>query len=211
MKKIALIVALESEYALVKKVLGDKPGFSLSLCGIGKVNAAIGATALIERDRPDAIISTGVAGGLTSGLKPLDVVVAERIAYHDVWCGEPCEWGQVQGYPRIFQTAPELYSKAMGLSVEDVSIRGGLQLSGDRFISAPDIPRLLSLYPEAISVDMESGALAQTCYRYGIPFISFRVISDSADEGSYNDFWARATEHSFRVLEAYLEALSAAV
>ena len=207
MKKIAVIVALESEYALVQKAIKNMPGVSLSMCGIGKVNAAVGATALIERDRPDAIISTGVAGSLTSALKPLDVVAAERIAYHDVWCGEGVEYGQVQGFPKFFQTDRDMYTKAMALSVDGVSIKGGLQISGDRFITAKDLPALREMYPDAISVDMESGALAQTCHRYGIPFISFRVISDSSDESSYADFWTEATEHSFRVLESYLNSL----
>lgn len=207
MKKIAVIVALDSEYDLVQKAIKDMPGVSLSRCGIGKVNAAVGATAIIEKDRPDAIISTGVAGSLTESLKPLDVVVSERIAYHDVWCGEGVEWGQVQGFPKFFQTDEELYSKAMSLKVDGVTIKGGLQISGDRFITSKDLPILKEMYPDAISVDMESGALAQTCYRYGIPFISFRVISDSSDESSYADFWSMATEHSFRVLESYLKSL----
>ena len=63
MKKIAVIVALESEYAMASRFLADRPGISLSLCGMGKVNAAIGATAIIGKERPDAIISTGLAGG----------------------------------------------------------------------------------------------------------------------------------------------------
>ena len=207
MKKIAVIVALESEYELVSKALAGRKDIILSLCGIGKVNAAVGATALIEREHPDAIISSGVAGAIDPGLRPMDVIVASRVAYHDVWCGPPNAFGLVQGYPQFFDADKDLYAKAMSLSVDGLSNKTGLQISGDRFIVADDIPALHSLYPEAISVDMESGALAQTCYRYGIPFISFRIISDSADEGSYTDFWTQAPENSFRVLKSYLETL----
>ena len=207
MRKIAVIVALESEYELVRKSLSTMPGVNLSLCGIGKVNAAVGATSIIERSRPDAIISTGVAGAVDASLKPMDVIVAERVAYHDVWCGSGNEWGQVQGFPLYFEADKELYAKAIGISVDGLSLKGGLQISGDRFITADDLPALRKLYPDALSVDMESGALAQTCHRYGVPFISFRVISDSADEGSYNDFWTKAPENSFRVLKTYLDSL----
>ena len=207
MKKIAVIVALEREYELVGKALAGRPDISLSLCGIGKVNAAVGATEVILRDRPDAIISSGVAGAIDASLKPMDVIVASRVAYHDVWCGPPNEFGVVQGYPHFFEAGKELYDKAMSLSVEGVAIKGGLQISGDRFIVAEDIPALHRLYPEALSVDMESGALAQTCHRFGIPFISFRILSDSADEGSYTDFWTKAPENSFRVLKSFLETL----
>ena len=207
MKKIAVIVALESEYELANKALEDMPGVSLSLCGIGKVNAAIGATSIIERERPDAIISTGVAGAIDGSLKPMDVIVAEKVAYHDVWCGPGCEPGNVQGLPQFFEADKYLYDKAMALSVPGMAIKGGLQISGDRFIVAEDIPALRAMYPEALSVDMESGALSQTCYRYGIPFISFRIISDSADESGYTDFWTQAPENSFRVLKTYLDTL----
>lgn len=50
----------------------------LTQCGIGKVNAAVGATELIRRFAPDCIISTGVAGGIDACLKVMDVVVSER-------------------------------------------------------------------------------------------------------------------------------------
>lgn len=207
MKKIAVIVALESEYKLVSKAVEGKDNIILSMCGIGKVNAAVGATALIERERPDAIISSGVAGAIDASLRPMDVIVARQVAYHDVWCGPPNPFGLVQGFPQYFDADADLYAKAMSLSVDGLTIKGGLQVSGDRFIVADDIPALHSLYPEALSADMESGALSQTCYRYGIPFISFRIISDSADEGSYTDFWTKAPENSFRVLKSFLDLL----
>lgn len=207
MKKIAVIVALESEYEIAERVLSGKPGISLHLCGMGKVNAAIGATSLIERDRPDAIISTGLAGAIDRSLHTMDIIVARQVAYHDVWCGEGNEMGQVQGLPRFFDMDKELYDKAMSLSVEGLTIKGGLQISGDQFINAEDVPRLLKLYPEALSVDMESGALAHTCYRYGIPFISFRVISDGCDESTYNDFWTKAPENSFKMLKSFLDTI----
>lgn len=207
MKKIAVIVALESEYAMTSRFLADRPGISLSLCGMGKVNAAIGATAIIGKERPDAIISTGLAGAIDPSLRTMDIIVARQVAYHDVWCGEGNEWGQVQGLPRFFDADRDLYGKAMSLKVEGLSLKGGLQISGDRFINAEDVPGLRSMYPEALAVDMESGALAQTCFRYGVPFISFRIISDGCDESTYNDFWTKAPENSFRLLRSYLDLL----
>ena len=68
----------------------------LTQCGIGKVNAAVGATELIRRFAPDCIVSTGVAGGIDACLKVTDVVASDSLAYHDVWCGDGNEYGQVQ-------------------------------------------------------------------------------------------------------------------
>ena len=41
--KIGIIVAMEKELLQLKNVLGDDPRYSLMQCGIGKVNAALGA------------------------------------------------------------------------------------------------------------------------------------------------------------------------
>ncbi len=198
---------MQKEYDLAQKAIAGMPGISLSICGMGKVNAAVGATSVIERNRPEAIISTGVAGALDDSLKPMDVIVARQVAYHDVWCGPGCEPGMVQGLPQYFEADKDLYAKAMAMSVEGLTIKGGLQISGDRFITGDDVPALRTMYPQALSVDMESGALAQTCYRYGIPFISFRIISDSADGDAYDDFWDQVPGNSFRVLKTYLDSL----
>ena len=63
--------------------------------GIGKVNAAIGAVELIKRFKPDALINTGVAGGIDTCLNVMDVVAGQRVTYHDVDCGPESALGQV--------------------------------------------------------------------------------------------------------------------
>ena len=66
-------------------------------------------------------------------------------------------------------------------------------------------------YPEALAVDMESGAIAQTCHLLGVPFLSFRIISDTPGaEGhfeQYNDFWGTMAQRSFGVTKLFLENL----
>ena len=52
--------------------------------GVGKVNAALTTTLLVERYAPAAVVFTGVAGGLDPELQPGDVVVAERLVHHDL-------------------------------------------------------------------------------------------------------------------------------
>ena len=52
--------------------------------GIGKVNAAIGTTLLLDVYRPEAIINTGSAGGFGEDLAIGDVVVSSEVRHHDV-------------------------------------------------------------------------------------------------------------------------------
>ena len=183
----------------------------LTECGIGKVNAAVGTVELIHNCRPDCIISTGVAGGIDTCLAVMDVVVSRQIVYHDVWCGDGNEYGQVQGLPARFEGDARLYACACEVQ-SDSRIHGGLICSGDKFItSRNELDGIKGAFPEGLAVDMESGAIAQTCFLYNIPFLSFRIISDTPGvkdhTKQYQDFWGEMAEHSFRVTEAFLKAL----
>ena len=66
-------------------------------------------------------------------------------------------------------------------------------------------------FPEGLAVDMESASIAQVCYLYQIPFISFRIISDTpgADKHfeQYQNFWGEMADRSFHVTETFLKAL----
>ncbi len=174
-------------------------------CGIGKVNAALGCRALIDNFEPELIINTGVAGGTGSAAKVLDVVIADRVAYHDVWCGPGTVPGQAADCPLHFAGSP--YVLGMKWLQELPHVKFGLVASGDVFVDSPDtVAGIKSMYPDAAGIDMESGALAQTCHRMGIPFICLRVISDTpgevADNGAqYESFWTAAPQEAFDIVK----------
>ena len=71
---------------------------------------------------------------------------------------------------------------------------------------------IVEKFPEAKAVDMESCAIAQTCYLNNVPFISFRIISDiplrDTDASQYHDFWNTIADRSFQVTKTFVEALS---
>ena len=52
--------------------------------GIGKVNAAMTTTLLIEHFQPNKVIFTGIAGAVNQQLQPGDIVIAEKTAHHDM-------------------------------------------------------------------------------------------------------------------------------
>lgn len=78
----------------------------LARSGLGKVCAAVGVLELIKNFAPDCVINTGVAGGIDVKTRVMDVVAGESVVYHDVWCGEPNLYGQVQGLPACFAGSP---------------------------------------------------------------------------------------------------------
>ena len=111
-------------------------------CGIGKVNAALGAQQMISEFRPDVIISSGCAGGNGDDVNVQDVVVSTELCYHDVYCGtaidHSTQYGQVQGMPARFQADPRLLAKARQLADGDhaLAIHPGLIVTGDWFASS---------------------------------------------------------------------------
>ena len=183
----------------------------LQKSGIATVNAAIQTVEMIRQYKPDVIISSGCAGGNGDDINLQDVVVSSELAYHDVYCGRAIDdttiYGQVQGLPPRFGVDPYLLEKALLTGAKP-----GLIVTGDWFVDTKEKMReIISHFPEAKAVDMESAAIAHTCYLYKVPFISFRVISDiplrDTDASQYHNFWDTIAQHSFQVTRTFIEKL----
>lgn len=212
--KIGIIVAMDKELKQLQ-ALFDSSEVRVEKCGIGKVNAALGAQRMINEFHPDVIISSGCAGGNGDDVNIQDVVVSSELCYHDVYCGTAIDnstvYGQVQGLPARYNAAPELLAKAEALNC-GVTVHPGLIVTGDWFVDSKDKMReIIGHFPEAKAVDMESCAIAQTCYINNVPFISFRVVSDiplrDTDASQYHNFWDTVAEKSFQVTKTFVESL----
>lgn len=104
--------------------------------------------------------------------------------------------------------------KAFNLNkhLKDISVHPGLIVTGDWFVDTKEKMReIIKHFPEARAVDMESAAIAHTCYIYKVPFISFRVISDiplrDTNAAMYHNFWDTIAENSFQVTKTFIESL----
>lgn len=212
--KIGIIVAMDKELQQLQSLFTDG-NVMVQKCGIGKVNAALGAQRMINEFHPDIIISSGCAGGNGDDIQIQDVVVSAQLTYHDVYCGKAIDdttiYGQVQGLPARYETSPELLAKATALDC-GVKIHPGLIVTGDWFVDSKEKMReIIAHFPEAKAVDMESCAIAQTCYLNHTPFISFRVVSDiplrDTDASQYHHFWDSIAEHSFQTTKHFVDSL----
>ena len=224
--KIGIIVAMRKELDLLLPLLKDSEESRMSgfefhrgrvgqhdvmvmQCGIGKVNAAMGTLMLVNHFSPNFVINSGVAGGADKSVNVMDVVAGARVAYHDVWCGPESEVGRVQGLPLYFEGAQKL----LDLLPERDDIHKGLICSGDQFIDKmEDVNRIKGNFPDALAVDMESGAIAQVCHVCGVPFLAMRVISDSPGAShdntrQYLDFWTDAPQETFALVKDLIRQL----
>ena len=210
--KIGIIVAMDKEFAQLQKVFGNDPNVVLQKCGIGKVNAAIGATMMIEKHHPDVIISSGCAGGADPSLNVGDVVVAAETTYHDAYCGDNCAYGQIMGMPKRYILSDKLNVIVQQFGADCSTISMGLTVSGDWFVDTREkMCEIMQHFPEAKAVDMESCSIAQVCYTFDVPFVSFRIISDvplkDHKAAMYFDFWDRLADGSFEVTNRFVELL----
>ena len=181
-------------------------------CGIGKVSAARCTQVLIDRFAPGAVINTGIAGGLASGLAVGDIVVADGLVQHDfdaapigfvrgcVCMGDP-------GAPTVF--APDavlsaLLAQTAGNAIGAQRVHRGLVATGDAAAKAA----IRRAFPAAMAAEMEGGAVAQAASMSGVPFAVVRAISDLADgtaAASFEQFEQHAADAS---AAAVLQALA---
>ena len=222
MTTIGIIVAMSKELELIKELITDCKSHKIHnfeciegeiagkhvvvmQSGIGKVCAAVATVEFIKAFRPQYIINSGLAGGIDKDCKVMDVVVGSEVVYHDVWCGEGNAYGQVQGLP-------EKYSANNSLLSEISNCHIGLICSGDKFISNSDeLANIKEKFPQGLAVDMESGAIAQVCHMYNVPFLSLRIISDNPGIDNhwqqYQDFWQHAPYASLDIIKQVLSKI----
>lgn len=176
----------------------------LVLARVGKVAAATTAAAVIERFGAKAIVFTGVAGGVGSGVRVGDVVLGEGFIQHDMDASPlfpryeiPLTGSSVFAPDAVLHAT--LYAACVqglaGRSYQGhaVQVHRGLIASADRFVnSAAEVRVLLEAMAAhghaPLAVEMEGAAVAQTCADYGVAFAAVRTISDRADDNSHVDF-----------------------
>ncbi|MCR5458217.1 MAG: 5'-methylthioadenosine/adenosylhomocysteine nucleosidase [Clostridiales bacterium] len=165
----------------------------VSICGMGKVNAAICAQTMIMTFTPDVIINVGVGGALDSTLKLGDIVISDRLVQHDVdtsYLGDPI--GYISGTDKTFFDADKTVRDRLEKAIKELnySYRIGTIASGDQFISSKEAKDRIVKNFGGIVAEMEGAAVAHVCYVANVKFCILRSISDGADENSNMDFFS---------------------
>ena len=115
----------------------------------------------------------------------------------------------MQGLPLYYDAPVEI----LNIVPQWPIIKKGLIVSGDQFIDNEEVLNgIKNHFPDAMAVDMESGAIAQVTHIYNVPFVSMRVVSDSPGASNdnttqYNDFWTDAPQHTFEVVKEIISRI----
>ncbi len=189
--RVLFLCAMEEEAKILRDEKAAPFKKIVEVVGIGKVNAAVNAAMFIEKYNPNYVVSFGYAGGIQNNMiKKKDLIVGDRVFYHDVWCGEPNLIGQVQGCPQYFDCAENrtilnFIVLATDIIPRDTArvIHDGTIATGDSFVTKKEeAQRIKQIYWNTLCVDMESAAIAQVCYGKKIPFMAYKMVSDIIGE-----------------------------
>ncbi len=176
--------------------------------GVGKVAAAVTAQMLVDRFGVDALINTGMAGGLDSRLAVKDLVVGTAALQHDF---DITAFGHAPGYmygeddqnATLFQADTQLVELALAAAArvlpEGSKAITGTIASGDVFVDDSALKAQIIRRHAAAAAEMEGGAIAQTAAENGVPFVILRTISDLAEHQA---------NVSFEELEIYVGKLA---
>lgn len=185
----------------------------VAVSGVGKVNAAICAQAMIMRYEPRFIINSGVAGGLDSELNICDTVIATSVIQHDMDTsplGDPI--GFISGIgvvdiPADTELSEKLHQAALKNGIHSIL---GKIVSGDQFINSREKKDFLKKTFAASACEMESAAIGHVCFKNEVPFAILRSISDNADDSShlsYTEFVEIAADNLEKVMKTFFESI----
>ncbi|WP_243290717.1 5'-methylthioadenosine/S-adenosylhomocysteine nucleosidase [Bacillus sp. FJAT-47783] len=229
--KVAIIGAMEEEVTILRDQLENKEKEVIAGCeftsgtlngvetillksGIGKVNAALSTSILLDRFQPDYVINTGSAGGFHESLNVGDVVISTEVRHHDVDVTVfGYEYGQVPGLPAAFVPDEKLVQIAeeKAKQITEIQVVKGAIATGDSFMNdQARVDFIRSKFPALYAVEMEAAAVAQVCYQFGTPFVIIRALSDIAGKESnvsFEQFLDQAALHSTNMVVNIIDEL----
>lgn len=157
----------------------------LTLCGIGKVNAAICSQRLCDYVDLDVIINSGVAGGVCDKLNVCDVAISDTLTYHDF---RPLQLLDKYSPGRsVFKADNKLIKlannacKYLNETGEKFNYENGMIVSGDIFVEDNEYKKHLKEEFNAVCTEMEGAAVVHTALVNNVSALVIRAISDNAD------------------------------
>jgi adenosylhomocysteine/aminodeoxyfutalosine nucleosidase len=162
----------------------------LAYSKIGKVNAALTASILIEKFGAKKILFSGVAGAVDRDLKIGDLIIANKTCQHDI---DLTVFGYEPGFipeSKVFFECDETLNKiAKNVAKKlNIKLKEGIIASGDQFVHSKERKEWIAKTFNASAIEMEGGAVGCVCDNEKVPFFMLRAISDTAEEGAGVDF-----------------------
>lgn len=190
---------------------GELFGHRVALCcaGMGKVNAAAATQLLITVFGAQAVIFSGIAGNMSDKIGIGDVVVSDKVCYHDAELSMIC-----QSYPNLTEyTADARLVRAAEAACAEAGVTHivGKVATGDLFVGDSAMKNAIKAKCDPACVEMEGAAVAHVASKNDVPFVIVRAMSDNSDEDGaavlkgrafdISEYCRKASEITARILE----------
>lgn len=172
---------------------------AVCICGVGKVNAALGAQLLVSKFDAAKLLNFGVAGGLNKGTELCSVYQIGKAVQFDF------DLTQLNGTK--IGTLDEYQENYLSLSLFKAALPVKNLGTSDRFNDSPADYKLLTEELEADIRDMEGAAIVQAAYAAELPVYSVKAISDVAGSGSTTEQFLINKDKALQNLKAMLPVI----
>ena len=202
-------------YAANKYYKGKYAGLDVVVAysKIGKVNAALTASTLIEKFGAEKLLFSGVAGAVSPELKVGDLIIASKLAQHDLDItafGHP--YGFVPEGKQFVDADKSLNALALKVASSlDLKLKEGVIATGDQFIANVERKDWIEATFKADALEMEGASVAVVCDALEVPFFVLRAISDAADMDasfSFDEFLESSAQISADFIMKMVKELS---
>ena len=172
--KITRSLAVSGKTVHVGRAFGKD--LALCVCGVGKVNAALGTQLLVSKFDAEKILNFGVAGGLNK--------TTELCAVYQITAAVQFDFDLVDLNGTKIGTLNEYTENYLTLNHFKAGLEKRKLGTADRFNDSPADYKLLTEELNADIRDMEGAAIVQAAFAAELPVYSVKAISDVAGSGS---------------------------
>ena len=195
--KISRSLTVSGKEVHVGSIFGKE--IAVCVCGVGKVNAALGAQLLISKFDVQKLFNLGVAGGLNAS--------TELCSVYQIGAAVQFDFDLTQLNGTKIGTLDEYSENYLPLDTLELPFAVKKLGTSDRFNDSPADYKLLTEDLNADIRDMEGAAIVQAAIKAQLPVYSVKAISDVAGSGSTTEQFLVNKDRALKNLQAALPVI----
>jgi len=170
------LIGLRREMLDIEDSTGVHPPVDLRVIGVGPERSGSTMATILKRNKSnvEGVLVLGVAGGVDPELETGDLLLADRYALHN---------GAAQGAGQAIRPDTTMLQLAQQAALDlSVPVFDGGSLTVDHLVAEPQEREELRTQYQVYSVNMEDYRAAEAAQNAGVPFLSVRVVLDTASQ-----------------------------
>ncbi len=197
----------------------------------GKVASALTVSVLLDRFKPDFLVSIGLGSAVVPELKIGDIVVGQHLFQHDMdmrpvfrryevplsgitsyVTQENAQTLAADAVHNFLKQSKELRQELQTYGVSAPKLQLGDMACGDLLVTGAARKAAINRnLPSVLCADMECAAMAQVCVAFAMPFVFVRTISDIANEVANDESAQRfksefSAKYNVAILQSILDS-----